>query len=268
MAADGKGSFENEPSLSHERIGKQYSLPFGLYGNIAGVVTLCNSVMNRIFTGLEAHRGSSTLRLDTLRDAVEDARYAEFLHYVDGKMRRHLGMTVEQWQQLPSASLHYRRGQRLLNRSPLPVEGLIGGIVGSGCVIHFGLGDTACADPLACIGIGADAAYRWLVKRSQEVYMSIPRTILHIAEAMREAKLDQPKTVGDPADYVVITERQIRRMPAKDPTLQQMLAKYVEADTEEIDSSDEIWRAIQGAMYLPGISKADYENGIREAQSH
>ena len=85
---------------------------------------------------------------------------------------------------------------------------------------------------------------------------------------MREAKLDQPKTVGDPADYVVITERQIRRMPAKDPTLQQMLAKYVEADTEEIDSSDEIWRAIQGAMYLPGISKADYENGIREAQSH
>jgi hypothetical protein len=81
---------------------------------------------------------------------------------------------------------------------------------------------------------------------------------------MREARLENPETVGEPADYVIITERQTRRMPAKDPTLQRMLEKYADADTEEIDSDDETFNAIQAAMYLPGIFKNEYERGVRD----
>jgi len=253
LAADGKGSFKGEPSLSHERLGKQHALPLGLYSNLAGTVKICNSFVNRLASALEGHPQNDPIRLDELLEIVESARYAELKARLNIEMKKHLQMTIKQWQDLPSASPRYRRGRRLNSRYWLPVEFLIGGIIrGSGCLVYFTPDeDAANEESLVCIGTGGNAAYRWLMKRNQEVHMSLPRTLLHVAEAMREARLKNRKTVGEPADYVVITATQTRRMPAKDPTLQQMLASYAGRDTKEIDSSDELHRAVQSAMYLP-----------------
>jgi hypothetical protein len=55
------------------------------------------------------------------------------------------------------------------------------------------------------------------MKRSQHVHMTIPRTILHVAEAMREARVTNPETVGEHSDYVVITAKRIRRLPKTRP---------------------------------------------------
>jgi hypothetical protein len=249
MAADGKGSFENDPSLSHERLGKQHLLPFGLYSNIAGTVKVCESFVNRLATALDAYPQKAAIRLDDLVRLVEDARFTESCSYIDAEMKENLKITLEQWRQSTSANLQYRRGNRIV-RSGLPMEFIVGGIIrDSGCVVYFNVGETAHEGSLACIGIGGGAAYRWLIKRSQHVHMTIARTLLHVAEAMREARLAHPESVGDPANYVVITAKQTRRMPATDPTLQQMLVKYAGADTEEIDHSAEIQQAVQSAMY-------------------
>jgi hypothetical protein len=268
MAADQKGSFANDAFPPHERIGKQSPLPFGLCGNVAGPLELCNAIMNRVATALETHPRNWPLSLDYVQTAVEAARFAEFKRLVDEEMKANRLMTLEEWQQLPEPSLQYRRGQRIINRTVLPAELLVGGIImGSGTVIHVGYMQKAKSEALACIGSGSSAAFRRLMERSQNAYMSLPRTILHIAEGMQQARLEEPETVGNPANYVVITEKQTRRMPAKDPTLQQLLAKYADMDTEEIDSSNEVWDAIQAALYVPGISKEQYEQGIRAPQS-
>lgn len=268
MAADGKGSFPNGEFPSHERIGKQHDLPFRLCGNFAGSVEICNAIMNRIASALEAHPRNVPIQLDYVLNVVESARFSEFKRLVDGEMKKRLAVTLEEWQQMPEPTLLYRRGNKLLTRSVLPVELLVGGMIyGSATVVHFGYMDIARVDNLACIGTGGDAAFGQLMKRSQEAHMSLPRTILHVAEAMQAARLENPDTVGAPTDFVVITERQTRRMPAKSPVLAKMLEKYANADnTEEIDSSNEIWNVVQAAMYIPGISKEEYDKGIRSPQ--
>jgi hypothetical protein len=179
-------------------------------------------------------------------------------------MLRRFGMTLEEWQQLPSRSPKYRRGQRLMARYRFPVELLIGGFtLGSGFVMHFLGQDAAGISDLACIGSGGSAAYAQLMRRSQHAHMSLGRTLLHVAEAMREARIDQPDSVGEPADYVVITENQVRRMPAKDQNLQRMLQSYAGADTGEIDSDTALFNSLYAALYASGVSKEDYAKGTR-----
>jgi 20S proteasome alpha/beta subunit len=207
--------------------------------------------VNRLASALEGHPQNDPIRLDNLLEIVESARFAEHKARLNGQMKKHLKMTLKQWQALPSSSPQYRRGKRLNNRYWLPVEFLVGGIIrGIGCFVYFIPDeDEASEESLICIGTGGPTAYDWLMKRSQEVHMSLPRTLVHVAEAMREARLKNPKTVGEPADYLVITAEQTRRMPAKHPALQQMLSQYAAGDTEEIDRNDEIQQIIQSAMY-------------------
>jgi hypothetical protein len=206
MAADGKGSFEDNAFPSHERIGKQHDLPYRLRGNIAGDVEICNAIMNRVATALERHPRNIPLQLDYVLQAVESARFSEFKRSVDGEMKKRLAMTLEEWQQMEEPTLQYRRGNRLMLRSAPPAELLVGGmILGSATVAYFGYMDIARVDWLACIGTGGNAAYGHLMKRSQEAYMSLPRTILHVAEAMNAARLANPETVGEASDFVIIT---------------------------------------------------------------
>lgn len=250
MTADGKGSFADPSLPSHERLGKQYDLPFGLYANIAGDARQCNGVINRMGTAIDSLRLDASPRLDVIQEAIEASRFAESRELADGQLKKLLKITLKEWQEKPSASSVYRRGKRIISGTGLSVELLVGGIIrGSGVVIQFSGEEMTSADPIGCIGTGGDAAFVKLMERSQNVHMSLPRTLLHVAEAMREARLKNPKTVGDAADYVVITEKQIRRMPSSHAVLQVMLGKYADKDSAEIDRNEELWQAIQSAMY-------------------
>jgi hypothetical protein len=240
--------------------------PFGLCSSFAGNVEVCNAVVSRLGTALEAHPPNLPMRLDYLMNALEGAGFAEWQRIVDAEMKRHLVMSLQEWQQMSEASLLYRRGQRLVNRTALPVEMIIGGIVlGSATIVHVPYMDIPRADWLACVGTGGDAAYTKLTQRSQHAHMTIPRTMLHVLEALNAAREAEPNTVGAPSDFIVITARQTRRMPANSPVLQRMLDTYGGTDnTEGIDSSTEIWNEVQAAMYTPGITKEQYNAGIRE----
>jgi hypothetical protein len=199
---------------------------------------------------------------------VEAARFAEFKRMVDGQLKQHLGITLEEWQETEETRLLYRRGNKIMLRSFLNVEFLVGGIIhGSGAIVHFSPTDIARVDQLACIGSGGHSAFDHLMKRSQEAHMSLPRTILHVAEAMEAARVANPDSVGRASDFVVITQKQIRRMPAKSPVLAKMLEKFANAEsTEEIDGSDQIWGLVQGAMYVPGITREEYDKGMRSPE--
>jgi hypothetical protein len=175
-----------------------------------------------------------------------------------------LAMSLEEWKCCLSASLQYRRGQRLINRYFLPVEFLIGGFVyGNGVVMRSVGKEAISANWVACIGCGGNTAFGQLMARSQQAHMSITRSLVHLAEAMHAAHSAYPGTVGHPSDYIVLTQKQIRRMPSKDESLRELVLKYAGRDTEELDSDEIAFNAIQAALYSPGITKEDYAQGIR-----
>lgn len=173
-------------------------------------------------------------------------------------------MSLEEWKALNSGTLQYRRGQKLIRRFFLPVEYLIGGFVrGNGVILKSNYKASSSATWLGCIGTGGDAAYRRLMLRSQDLHMSLPRALIHLAEAMRDAQEANPTTVGRPSDYVVITPKQVRRMPANDSVLPDLMLQYDGRDTEEVDSDERIFNSVMAALYLPGTTKEDYAKGLR-----
>jgi hypothetical protein len=268
MASDAKGSFEGGAFPSNERTGKQMPLPFRMCANIAGTVSVCSSLLNRLASVLDTIPPNSDPAVDAFYGALQFAKYGELWNRVDDQMATTLMMRLDDWRRLPSPSLQYRRGQKLINRYELPVQLMIGGFAkGNG----FILTSTGNATPeigwLDCIGIGGDAAFARLMQRSQNPHMTLPRCLVHLAEAMADAETANPTTVGPMGDYVVISRTSLMRLPSKDPTVKDLIATYDGRDTEDLDKNKDVLAKIQAALYAPGTTKEEYESGLRAPQS-
>ena len=74
------------------------------------------------------------------------------------------------------------------------------------------------------IGNGGEAALAQLDRRAQNPHYAFQRTILHVAEALREAKLEP--TVGHASDYVILQRNAIRRFKACAPFVADLIEKY------------------------------------------
>ena len=78
---------------------------------------------------------------------------------------------------------------------------------------------------------------------------------------MSRALSANPKEVGPPSDYVVITKHWMRRMPAQLAVLQDFVSKYANKDTQRIDDDRDFEAKIQSAIYIRGASQ---EKSMRE----
>jgi len=116
MATDTKGSFAGDLFPSHNRLSKQLALPFRLCGSIAGDVDTCNAVENRLFDHLRCYPANLPVILAHVLGSVEKEKCEEFLRRVNDKMLALLGMTLGEWQRLPSKDSRYRRGARLMKQ--------------------------------------------------------------------------------------------------------------------------------------------------------
>src|SRR5271157_3547309 len=263
MAADTKGSY-NDPRYSDTLIGKQYDFfPHHLLAaNIAGTVSVCQSVMSHLVAEMDKLVGLPIIRHDHVRNAVREAQINELLDRLDYELVNHLGMRLLEWKSLDKASLLFRRAQRLVRRFQLPMQITVGGFVGGSLVML----ETQFNQPpemkeYSAIGSGGPYADDSLAKRNQGANTSFQRTIVHVAEAMEAARAD--KFVGDPGDYVLITSRTYRRLSAREPYLMQLLLKYKDKDTDELDSSNEAGDQLRDALYFPGTTREEYAKGMR-----
>jgi len=263
MAADTKGTY-NDPRYSDTLIGKQYDFfPHHLLtANIAGTVPVCQSVMSHLVAEMDKLVGFPIIRHDHVRNAVKESQITELLDRLDYEMVNHLGMRLSEWRNLDKTSLLFRRAQRLVRRFQLPMQLIVGGFVGGSLVLL----ETQFNDPpemkeYSCIGSGGPDADDILAKRNQGANTSFQRTIVHVAEAMEEARAD--KFVGDPADYVLITRRTYRRLDARHPYLMRLLLKYRDRDTSELDDSNEAGDNLREALYFPGTTREEFAKGMR-----
>jgi hypothetical protein len=263
MAADTKGSY-NDPRYSDTLIGKQYDFfPHHLLAaNIAGTVPVCQSVMSHLVAEMDKLVGLPIVRHDHVRNAVKEAQIKEILDRLDYELVNQMGISRSEWIALDRAKLQFRRVQRLIKLFQLPMQLIVGGFVsGSMVMLETQFNEPPEMKEYSAIGTGGDFAHESLAKRNQGANTSFQRTIIHVAEAMEAARSDN--FVGEPSDYVLITSRTYRRFPARDPYLMQMLLKYRDKDTGELDESNEAGDKFRSALYFPGTTREEYAKGMR-----
>jgi hypothetical protein len=263
MAADTKGSY-NDPRYSDTLIGKQYDFfPHHLLAaNIAGTVPVCKSLMSHLVAEMDKLVGVPIIRHDHVRNAVKEAQIRETLDRLDYELVNQRGMSRPEWIALDKATLQFRRAQRLIKTFQLPMKLIVGGFVASSVVmLEVQFNEPPEMVEYSAIGSGEELATESLAKRNQGANTSFQRTIVHVAEAMEAARAD--KFVGDPGDYVLMTPRTFRRLSARDPYLMQLLLKYKDKDTDELDTSDEAGNKLRDALFFPGTTREEYAKGMR-----
>lgn len=264
MATDTKGSYLDS-RFSDFLIGKQYDFfPHHLLvANIAGTVPVCKSVVSSLVSEMDKLAGESVIFHDHIRKAVQEAQIHDILFRLDYELVNRLAMSRAEFQALDKISLQFRRAQRVIRKYQLPMQLTVGGFVTGGSLVMLEAQCNEVPEMLewSAIGTGGDHAAESLGKRDQGATTSFQRTIVHVAEAMEAARAD--KYVGEPGDYVVITQRTYRRFPARDPYLMQLLAKYAGRDTNELDDSDDCGDKLRNALYFPGTTRDEFAKGMR-----
>jgi hypothetical protein len=264
MATDTKGSYQ-DPRFSDFLIGKQYDFfPHHLLAaNIAGTVPVCKSVVSSLVNEMDKLLREPVIFHDHIRRAVQEAQINDILFRLDYELVNRLGMSRAEWQVLDKTSLQFRRAQRVIRKYQLPMQLTVGGFVTGGSIVMLEAQFNEVPEMVewSAIGTGGDPAAESLGKRNQGATTSFQRTLVHVAEAMEAARAD--KYVGEPSDYVVITQRTYRRFPARDPYLMQLLAKYADRDTDELDDSEECGDKLRSALSFPGTTRDELAKGMR-----
>jgi hypothetical protein len=265
MATDTKGSYQ-DPRFSDTLIGKQYDFfPHNLLSaNIAGTVPVCKSVVSSLVCEIDKLLIEPVVYHDHVRRAIQEAQIHDILFRLDYELVNRLGMSRAEWLALDKISLQYRRAQRVIRKYQLPMQLTVGGFVTGGSIVML---EAQFNEPpemveWSAIGTGGDYAAESLGKRNQGANTSFQRTLVHVAEAMEAARADQ--YVGEPSDYVVITQRTYRRFPARDPYLGKLLARYANnRDTDELDDSDECGEKLSAALSFPNTTREELAKGMR-----
>lgn len=262
MAVDTRGTW-NDPRLpTHEFMGKQYDMPFYLCANIAGEIPTCESVISELTAQLNKLETEPVIYHDHIRNAIREAQFLDHLYRLDYEMILRLGTRLTEWKQMAKATLTYRRGHRIVSNFEIKMQLTIGGYVHNSPVLL----ETNYSNPpemreFSVIGSGEDFATEALIKRGQNANTSPQRTLVHVAEAMQAARQDQ--YVGEPADFVVITPRSFRRFPARDTFLEQLVVKYHDKSTEELDDTEDISQRLKSSLYFPDTTKEEMAKGLR-----
>jgi hypothetical protein len=261
LASDCRASYSNSHLKPHDEMGKQFRLPFCLYADIAGSFAHCESLIAYLNGEMEKIRDKPEILLGHIRDAIYLAQAHELRFRCEARFRSELSMTVEEWKKELQASpwlpYHTRllRAGRAIFRSTSPcIELIVAGYTKDTEVLL----STSFKEPpeiessFATIGSGGEDALIHLDFRKQNPHYSFPRTIVHVAEALEKAKADP--AVGPPGDYIILQKDCVtRRFKARDPFVLDLIERFKDRDTGEIDDDEDIRLKIRNLIYKDPI---------------
>lgn len=248
LAADCRASYANSHLGPHDEMGKQFALPFGLYADIAGSFSHCESLIAYLTSSLEELKHLPEILLGNIREAIWLAQAQELRFRFNTAFRNQLGMTLDEWK-LSSNPKILRTGRALMRSTQVSAELIVAGYTKDTEVLLT----VAFKEPPeiesshATIGSGGQDAMVHLDFRKQNPHYSFPRTVLHVAEALEKAKTDP--AVGPPGDYVVLQRGEIRRFKSRDPFVLDLIERYRNRDSAEIDDDDEIRMKLKSLIY-------------------
>ena len=136
----------------------------------------------------------------------------------DWELRRRMGCSLSQWArgELPRGrmdKLVLNAGLSFMDEVPFKVELIVGGFIGEHTMFfrasQKGRLEEESSPGVYAIGSGQITAIKSLNHRGQNVHMSLPRSLLHLYEAMYAA---QSETVGPPPEYVIVIRKRVERV--------------------------------------------------------
>ncbi|MGC2743551.1 MAG: hypothetical protein WA672_10215, partial [Candidatus Angelobacter sp.] len=211
MAVDDKASYGNPVVLSTSACGKFHDtlpmapLAIAISGHIStcdGVVTeFCHQIAH-IKTKREESNDLPALRHEDFRAAILEGRRIEYRDFMNESLQSYLGRTWNEW--LRETDREVKRKGLAVARACMkyfPVGLIVGGFLGTNpkhwvLLSAQGAQQTETGAQHYATGIGAMKALEKLSERKQSEYISAPRSLLHIAEAMKRAKQAFPQAIG------------------------------------------------------------------------
>lgn len=253
LAADTRGSYDHPRLGPNDEMGKQFELPYELYADIAGWFSHCESLISYLNVEMDKLKHIPDVTLGHIREAIYVAQAQELRFRFEAAFRNEMGLSLDEFKQLTNSRM-VRRGWALMRKTYIMVELIVAGFNADTSVLL----STAYKEPPeivsshVTIGSGGEAALAQLDRRKHNPHYSFERTILHVAEALEEAKVEP--TVGQPSDYFILQRGAMRRFKARDPYIKELITKYKGRDSAELDNDEEAKEHIKKLMYKPEIT--------------
>lgn len=238
MASDMRATYGTTPVGPHDACGKVFRLgSFNTMVCVAGRMSSCHAVISQLIVNTRKYCKGSRVFRDSFIRAIDDARTKELRKVYDWSIRAYLGISLEEWARgrVPSGKLDdlvLRAGVNRLRDTPFRVELIVAGFARSQTLFFRAAQKQAVEEESSpavyAIGTGQVAAMRVLNRRGQRVAMGLPRTLLHVHEAMIAARRSQPRIVGKPLVYIVMLRREPRTLyiDAASPILESWRKAY------------------------------------------
>jgi hypothetical protein len=225
MASDMRATYGTTPIGPNDATGKVFRL--GSYNTmvcVAGSMSSCHAVISQLVVGVRKFSRFKKVYREHVIGAINHARIKELQTVYDWSIRTYLGISLHEWAtgKVPSGKLDdliLRAGAKRLEDTPLKVELIVAGFMRSQTMFFRAAQkqplEEESAPGVYAIGTGQVAAMRRLNRRGQHVAMSLPRTLLHVHEAMIAAHNSDPRRIGRPLAYLVMRKRVPRTLYLK-----------------------------------------------------
>jgi hypothetical protein len=219
IGSDMRATYGTTPVGPNDNCGKVFRLAdFPCMACVAGKMSSCHAVISQLVAQIKTlSRKRGMIPRELIMQAIDEARSREIRRLYRWAMETSWGISLREFARgkVPGGkldSLLLRAGYSLLKGTPLPVEMIMGGFI-RGQTMFFRAAQKEnlqeeSSPGVYVIGTGQVAAMRRLNRRGQHVSMSLPRTLLHLHEAMYAARNANRRHVGRAIGYIVIRQRE------------------------------------------------------------
>jgi len=216
IASDMRAIYPKSAVDPNDLTGKQwdFAVPFPLMACVAGRLGLCQPVIDELSHRLSKLPFDKGIGCEHIENAIRDARFRIFRRYADWCMRASYGMTLREWQRgkVPGgemSKLIHDEVRSFLDNLSFQVALIVAGFLPDGNMLFYKAEgknhiEASSTPGIYVIGTGGALAMNHLNKRGQNTDCGIPRTLLHISEALDEARKVPDKSVGKPQAFTLM----------------------------------------------------------------
>jgi hypothetical protein len=244
----------------NDECGKQfYMKPHRIIVSVAGRMSVCHAVYSQLSHLAKNLRDPSNIPAEMMMTLVDEARFRALRRLYDWEIKREMGVTLHQWAsgKLPRRQkmdeLVVKFGLKILESTSFPCQLILAGFQEPNTFFMRACEKEMLQEETSpgvyAIGGGQTRAVRHLNKRGQNVHMGLPRTLLHVYEALY---LSQSEYVGPPPESLVVIFKRDTR-----------IALYLTALLEEWRKAYEA-RETTASLDDSHIAATEVRNRLRE----